>query len=282
MLAGGSGRRQPRLVTPLKSRIRRGYRGDTLVALSRGLAGKRAVHKEIVSDLGLTRWGDQCLGFSSDDKFIGKAQRVDHLVTITRLGRVMDLVDLERASRRRPTIEAEALMVSEGSGPYEVGKTRGWFQRLAHDEYIHAERQSNGTHSIMWSTTMNWDEFLSEALDHVPDLGTFGSAHWQHVDFDDESSGSTRDLLRLRKQGDVQLAYCGAEVADAIYFWRRPFLKLKAFKAPSAEGAIVFGPAADIDDRRVRELMTKTGSPNVQRLLEGKPDLVDVAVAAAS
>jgi hypothetical protein len=270
-VAHKSGQLQPRLVKPMSEKLRRG-RGDVLVVLSRGLAGKSVRFVKIANNLGLFSWGDQVLGWASDKPWLGQMDVIAHLVTITRLGEILVLDEHSVPRSVRPPTREE-LLVSKWSGAYDVRGTSGYFQRLMNDEYVHTELQSNGRRSVMWSTEQSLDTFLKVISKMLPQPSRDEEAHL--LTADDEREASTADLLVKGTGRELSVHLLRAQFPGTTVVWRRPFRKLAESRRRHAEIGFLYDSDHGIDQDQVRAALSATGSPVVRQVAKTQPTLLD-------
>jgi ribosomal protein L30/L7E len=268
------GQVQRRLVRPTSGKLRRGS-GNVLVALSRGLAGKSATSTKIAYSLGLTKWGDQVLGWASDGSWVGQIKAIDHLVTVEYLDD--GILVCSKGDARPPT--PEELFMSKWTGAYKNRETVGYFQQLMNDEYLHAERQSNGRRSIMWSTDEAPDAFLKMIGGMLPRPSEKEGAHW--LTATDEGEAPTSELLANGTGREVNLRIVHAHFPGTTVVWRRPFRKLEDSRKPHAEGAFIYDKDYGIDQSQVIAAVTATGSPVVRHAVKTRPDLLETILDGA-
>lgn len=277
-VARTQGQLQPRLVTPIGDRLRPSDRGDVLISLSRGLAGKRTAAVKVAHSLELHKWGDQRLCLVSQDEILGQAREIAHLVTVTYLPEVIEAVSIRRSrtdirsgvNETKPGLE---FTVSEASGPYDVEGTHGYFQRLKEDEYLHVERQSNGRYSVMWSTDATLRSFLYSVVDVLPAPRENDQALWLVSD-EEEREGLTQVVLKSGPKMLDEARLLSAHFPGTTAYWRRPFRKLQVSKVKHAEAAFVYDLNRDVDQGQLYAAIRATGSPVVRRLLETEPTLL--------
>ena len=277
-VAESPGQLQPRLVEPMPGKVRRGRRGDVLVALSRGLAGKSADFVKTAHSLGLFRWGDQAIGAASDGAWLGQVRKIAHLVTVTYFDESIVstsfLQDDERSVQNAAQSRlGEELLVSEWSGPYEVRGTSGYFQRLLNDEYLHGEHQTNGRRSVMWSTEESLDMFLQAIGKLLPQPRHGEEAKW--LTAEDELERPTADLLAKGPGREDNVHILQARFPGTTVLWRRPFRKLAVSSQPHAEAAFLYDSDRSFDQSQVRAALIATGSPVVRQAVEKRPKLLD-------
>jgi ribosomal protein L30/L7E len=249
-----------------------------LVALSRGLAGKSAEFVTIAHHLGLFKWGDQVLGSASDEAWLGQIRKISHLVTVTYFDESPASTsfppDDERSASHGAQLRKRGeLLVSEWSGPYENHGTSGYFQRLLNDEYLHAESQTSGRRSVMWSTEQPLDTFLKSISKLLPQPSRNEEARW--LTAKDEQEGSTADLLVKGASREASVHLLQARFPGTIVIWRRPFRKLAASSQRHAEAAFLYDSDRSIDQSQVRAALIVTGSPVVRQVIETQPELLD-------
>jgi ribosomal protein L30/L7E len=262
---------QRRFVRPAPGKLRHG-KGNVLVALSRGLAGKPATSTKIARSLGLTRCGDQVLGWESDGSWVGQVKAIDYLVTVEYLDD--EILVSSKGDARPPT--PEELFVSKWTGAYKNRQTIGYFQRLMNDEYLHAERQSNGRRSIMWSTDEAPDAFLKMVGEMLPRPSEKEGAHW--LTATDEGETLTSELLAKGTGREVKLRILHAHFPGTTVVWRRPFRKLEDSRKSHAEGAFIYDKDYSIDQSQVRAAVAATGSPVVRHAVKTRPDLLETVL----
>jgi ribosomal protein L30/L7E len=270
-IAHTPGQRQPRLVRPTPGRLRRGT-GDVLVVLSRGLAGKSVAFVRTAHSLGLVKWGDQALGWASDKAWLGQINAIAHLVTVTYLGEILVCSDHGKSPNARPPTPEE-LLVSKWSGAYQNRGTSGYFQRLMNDEYLHAERQSNGRRSVMWSTEQPLDAFLKMISRMLPEPRQGEEARW--LTAEDEQDAPTAKILVNGPGRDANVHLLNAQFPGTTVIWRRPFRKLVDSSRPHAEAAFLYARDHPIDQSQVRAALSATGSPVVRHAVKTQPGLLD-------
>ena len=277
-IAHTPGQQQPRLVKPMPGRLRRGS-GNVLVVLSRGLAGKSDSSFRIARSLGLVKWGDQVLGWASDKAWLGQVHAIAHLVTVTYLGEILVCSGRDKTSYARSPTSQELLM-SKWSGAYQNHETSGYFQRLMNDEYLHAERQSSGRRSVMWSTEQPLDTFLKLISRMLPKPRKGEEAHW--LTAEDEQEAPTAELLANGPNREVNVHLLNAQFPGMTVIWRRPFLKLVDSRRPHAEAAFLYDPDHRIDQSQVRAALSATGSPVVREAVKTQPGLLDEVLDGAT
>jgi ribosomal protein L30/L7E len=269
-VADKPGQKQARHVNPMRGRVRQGQ-GNVLVTLSRGPAGK-SKSATIARYLGLSKSGDQALGWRTDKAWRGQLKAISHLVTVTFLEEVLVSDGPSNPDGARPPTKEE-LLVDDWSGPYEVGGTRGFFQRLMNDEYLHAESQGGGQRSVMWSTEQSLDTFLMTISKMLPQPSPDEEACW--LTAKDEQEAPTRDLLIAEARRKAGIHLLQAEFPGTTVVWRRPFCKLAESRQRHAEAALVYDSDHSIDQSQVLDALFATGSPVVQQALRTQPGLLN-------
>lgn len=269
----GSGPRQPRLITPLAKRLdARRPRGDFLVALRRGLAGKRVEHIEIAAALGLRRWGDQALGMADDDSFTGMAKQIPHLVTSTYLGRVVTMSELRHLG---------GTLMFLDSGAYQSDAARGYFQALAGDEYIHAERQRDGAQSVMWSTEMDARGFLDVCRALLRDgLRPSAPVSWS-TSTEVDVEGTLEDFESLLNQRPDAGEAFDVDLGPLVIFWREAAPKLATDRVIHREAATFVPPNETLSFKKLNEFLRLSGSTAVRATVDGSPETLEAIVQAA-
>jgi ribosomal protein L30/L7E len=251
------------------------------VTLSRGLAGKSDSSSKIARSLGFGRSGDQVLGWSSDKAWRGQVKAIEHLVTVTPLGQVLVCSETGKSAIARPPTSRE-LLVTQLSGPfaYQEHGVSGYFQRLMNDEYLHAERQSDGRRSVMWSTEQPLDTFLKAITGMLSKPHKSEEAHW--LTADGEKEAPTAEFLANLPVRDGTVHLLNAQFPGTTVVWRRPFRKLEGSNRPHAEAAFLYDPDYSIDPGQVRAAVSATGSPVVREAVRTQPDLLDNVLAGTA
>lgn len=170
--------------------------------------------------------------------------------------------------------------MSKWSGAYQNHETNGYFQRLMNDEYLHAERQSNGRRSVMWSTEQPLDAFLELISRMLPRPRKGEEAHW--LTAEDELEAPTAELLAKGPGRQDNVHILNAQFPGTTVIWRRPFLKLVDSRRPHAEAAFLYDSDDGIDQSQVRAALSVTGSPVVREAVESQPGLLNEVIDGAA
>jgi ribosomal protein L17 len=189
---------------------------------------------------------------------------------------------------------AEDLTLTEHSRGYSVGDTHGYFQHLLNDEFVHAEHQSAGALSLMWSCADDWLDFLAVAQAAVPEFFSDGArAVWWKFDDslhpagaeEDEDFGGSRPIAELLAETDVEMmAFCSLEREGAVLTWQRPFEKTPWSRLQHGQAALVSpaGHPADLGRDKLLQLLTVTGTPVVREIAGRWPKSLERPLAVVS
>lgn len=180
-------------------------------------------------------------------------------------------------------VPLEELTLMPMSGPYTRGKTSGHLTRLVNDEYVHAEAQSNGAHSIMWSSGTPWRDFLQTMTELSTSLSPTEPpvTVWSRADDEDEYEGSLDELVRETSSLDVFMAHSIIRYPSLSLVWRRPFDKASWSSRAYGEVAVVASPGVSLEMPLVFWLLALTGTETVRTVLADYPSALDEVLAAA-
>jgi len=251
-----------------------------LVALARGLAGKKAEHVQTAHALGLARFGDQTLGSIRDRAFMGRVRSIRHLLTVTYFDEAVHVRTFVAEPRVRGTRQIPGTVYSIVARSYgargadwrdvvkrevamiPVPDMSGRYYELSGEEYVQVET-SEQSGVLIWSSDLSVDavvERLGSAIGAPsPDdegllIDDQGHTYERPSDMVEAIAAKDPDSVRLLT----------AVHGDAVVSWRSAQIKMQDGHTPHVE---ICYAAADVDWTIVQRLVNLTGSAEVRRSL---------------
>ncbi|MDR7255636.1 ribosomal protein L17 [Nocardioides sp. BE266] len=183
--------------------------------------------------------------------------------------------------------------VVEQSREYRVQDTHGYLKHLRNDEYVHAEHQSTGALSVMWSCEDDLLSFLKSATLAAPEFfAPRADALWWTLDESGHRrppDGATDDWDTYRPVqelladdvGLAEVAFCTIAAGSSSLIWQRPFRKATWSRIAHAQAALVSveGKRDEVAPTRLLRLMSSTGTDHIRTVADSSPDLLEPAFA---